>query len=435
MKCLAALIVMFASTQALANGRLPAANQLVVAPDNAQTMLLRTTFGFLFTTDTGTTWNWLCEPAIPCQGQQDPAVALLNGGVVLSGQIEGLATSPDLGCSWSFVQGTSQQQVIDVARTRDGSSAVAIKNVFASTTDAGVLLYDTEVLQTSDTGKTWQPLTGVVDPTLVIDTLDTAPSDPHRVYITGAVYGQDHATMLVSKDGGQSYAPYTIPFITNELGAFIAAVDPNVEDTVYVRTLALDPKLGTQMSRLLVSTDGGQTFTQEWTGDKMLGFALSADGSRVYVGSTLDGLMVASTSDFAFTQTSSHQIQCLTMVGTTLYACGNEAESGFILGSTTNEGASFTPLLKFETIHQPLSCPATSSACQCINEWPAQAEQLGIADASITNNMCVPPKTTPPSSGGCGCEASSPRPRDGLWLLAAAGIYFTLRSRRSRAAR
>ena len=139
---IAALALVVCGPSARANGRLPATNQLVVAPDDARTMLLRTTFGFLFSKDGGTTWDWLCESAIPCQGQQDPAVSLLNGGFVLSGQLEGLATSPDLGCSWSFVAGTSQQLIVDVTRTREGTNALAIQNVYASTSDAGILLYE-----------------------------------------------------------------------------------------------------------------------------------------------------------------------------------------------------------------------------------------------------------------------------------------------------
>jgi hypothetical protein len=274
------------------------------------------------------------------------------------------------------------------------------------------------MLRTTD-GKTWQTLTGVIDPTLVIHTIDVAPSDPTRLYVTGIVFGQTHAEMLVSKDGGQTYAEYVIPLVTNELGAYIAGVDPNVADTVYVRTLSLDPKLGTQNSRLLVSTDGGQTYTQKWTGDKMAGFALSSDGSRVYVGSVVDGLQVASTSDFAFKQTSTHQIQCLAMSGTTLYACGNEAEAGFILGATTDEGATFTTLLKLETIHAPISCPSGTPGATCLSQWPALASQLAI-DAG-TDAGGSPPSST------CGCESSSPS--DALW---AAPFLLYVASRLSR---
>ncbi len=420
------VLVLLTAARAHANSRLPATNQLVVAPDDPKSMLLRTTFGYLFTADTGKTWDWLCEPAIPCAGQQDPAVALLNGGVVLSGQIEGLATSPDRGCSWSFVAGTANQLIVDVARAADGVTAIALQNVYAQTTDAGVLLYNTQLLKTTNAAKTWVPLPGVIDPTLVIDTVDIAPSDSSRIYVTGQVYEQTHATMLVSHDGGQTYLPYSIAFIANEYGAYIAAVDPNVADVVYVRTLAKDPMTGLNTSRLLVSTDGGQTFVEHWSGGMMLGFALSPDGSRVYLGSLEDGLVAANAIDLVFSQTSTLQIQCLATSGATLFACSNEASSGFILGSTTDEGASFTPLLKLDTIHQPLACPTTSSAAICLTQWPALEQELGI-DGGIATDAGDAATTS------CGCESST-RPRDTLWVAAVA-VLLILRSRLSRAAR
>ncbi|HEY2368340.1 MAG TPA: hypothetical protein VGH87_18205, partial [Polyangiaceae bacterium] len=203
------------SANSLANSRLPGANQLVVAPDDPSKMLLRATFGLLITHDAGVTWDWLCESATGSGGTQDPAVALLNGGAVLSGQVEGLATSPDLGCSWSFVAGTAKVPIADVTRSRDGTSGLAIENLYTATSDAGVLLYDSSVLETTNAAQSWQALPGVIDPTLAIQTIDWAPNDPQRIYVTGIVFGQDHATMLVSHDGGQSYAPFPIPFITN----------------------------------------------------------------------------------------------------------------------------------------------------------------------------------------------------------------------------
>lgn len=421
-----------------ANSRLPEANQLVFAADDPQSMLLRTTFGMLFSIDSGKTWDWLCETAIPVSGQQDPAVALMNGGVVVSAQQEGLATSPDHGCSWSFVAGTATNLAVDVARTPDGASAIAITNVYQATSDAGVLLFQSTMLHTADAAKSWQPLAGAIDPTLAIDTIDLAPSDPQRIYVTGQVFGAFHGTMLVSVDGGQSYASYEIPYVAGETGAYIAAVDPNDENRIYVRTLGLsDADTGEHVSRLLVSLDGGQTYTPHWSGDAMLGFALSQDGSRVYLGSIADGLFAADASSLSFAKVSSLEIQCLATHAGTLYACANEANAlaqtgaSFILGATTNEGASFSPVLAFATIHDPIDCPAGSSAAICGSQWPALVDQLGI-DAGAPDGGAPDAST---SSAGCGCDASSPASDGALFAGALLGLYFILRSRPSRAAR
>lgn len=431
------LAVLALATSARANSRLPQANQLVFAPDDPSSMLLRTTFGMLFTKDAGKTWDWLCEDAIPVSGQQDPAVALMNGGGVVSAQQEGLATSPDRGCSWSFVAGTAKEVTIDVARTPDGASAIAITNVFQATSDAGVLLFQSTMLHTADAAKSWQPLAGAIDPTLAIDTIDVAPSDPQRIYVSGHVIGAFQATMLVSIDGGQSYQPYAIPIVPGELGVYIAGVDPTNEDRIYLRTLGLgDSGTGEHVSRLLVSSDGGKSWSPAWSGDAMLGFALSPDGSRVYIGSIQNGLLAANATDLAFSERSPLQIECLAMTGSTLYVCANEANAlaktgtPFVLGTTTNEGSSFAPLLSLETIHGPLACPGGSSASKCVAEWPALANQLGI-DAGTSSE----PTNDAGSGGGCGCESSDPKSGSVLFAGAAVALYVILRSRLFRAAR
>jgi MYXO-CTERM domain-containing protein len=429
-----ALGVLAAAPAARANSRLPAANQLVAAPDDPASLLLRTTFGMLFTRDAGATWDWLCEDAIPVSGQQDPAVALLAGGVVLSGEIEGLAESPDHGCSWSFVSGTAKTLAVDVARSPDGATAIAATNKYVGTSDAGVLLYDSRVLQTVDAGKTWQALPGAIDPTLVLDTIELAASDPKRIYVTGQAFGAPEFAMLVSRDTGQSYQAYAVPFAPGETGAYIAGVDPNDADRVYVRTLGTSDAGIQQFSRLLVSKDGGQTFTEAWTGDKLLGFALSKDGSRVYVGTALAGLLAANASDLVFSRRSPLQVYCLGTSGDVLYVCASEPNAltvtgnPFIVGSTTDEGATFAPLLRLETVHAPLDCAAGSSASICATEWPALVQQLGI-DAGAE------PAPDAGGGGGCGCESSEPTPGGALVAGALVALFFTLRNRLFRAAR
>ena len=418
---------------ARANGRLPEANQLVVAPDDDQQLLLRVTFGLLFSSNGGKSWDWMCEHATVPQtetstggfGSQDPAVTLFAGGTTAAGIIQGLALSSDRGCAWSFWPGTEKVFVVDVARGAGGQSGVAITNVYKGADDAGTLLYDTTVLHTSDSGKSWQQLPGAIDPSLVIDTIDLAASDPQRIYITGKRFlAQTQAELLVSSDGGQSYQSLSIPLLPNETGAYIAAVDPLVADRVYVRTLGSPDGGATKTSRLLVTTDAGQSFGERWSGDAMLGFALSPDGSRVWLGSFGAGLLAADATTLAFTQQSTIHVQCLMASGSTLYACSNEPSAGFLVGSSTDDGKTFTPLLKLATIQQPIQCSSGTAGAVCASEWPALAQQFGI-DAG----------TTPPPSSGCSCDATDSSPSAWWLALGIAALGLRLRSRPSRGAR
>jgi hypothetical protein len=69
-----------ASRLASANGRFPAANQLVVDPGDAEHLLLRATYGLLSSHDGGRTFAWICEDVLGQMGESDPAVAILRGG-------------------------------------------------------------------------------------------------------------------------------------------------------------------------------------------------------------------------------------------------------------------------------------------------------------------------------------------------------------------
>src|SRR5262245_37707256 len=76
---------------ALANGRFPAAGQVGIDPGDARHVVLRTTYGLIQTTDSGSSWRWICEQAIGYGGTEDPAMAVTGDGTVLAGTFMGLS--------------------------------------------------------------------------------------------------------------------------------------------------------------------------------------------------------------------------------------------------------------------------------------------------------------------------------------------------------
>jgi hypothetical protein len=414
-----------------ANGRFPASSQLVLMPGNPSVMALRTTFGLLFSADHASSWYWTCEKAVGYGGVEDPMLGITATGTILAGMFEGLASSPDTGCSWSLVGGgLTKQVVIDlVVRPDTPSTALALTSTYAG--DGGLILFHSQLFITTDGGSTWSPHGMPIDPTLLTETVEVAASDPHRIYVTG-IRGQGAmttASLMVSYDDGMTWMDRPIPLdlTVPERGAYIAGVDPNTPDRVYVRTTGETSNMMTS-GRLLVTANAGMAFSAAYTAtvtgsSSLPGFALSADGSKVYVGNA-DGLMIAPSSTMAFTKQSSIQVQCLTVSGTTLYACSNEV-SGFILGSSTDDGASWTPLLHLTTMCGPLTCPAGSSSTQCQPNWPALAASLGApidAGCGAAGDAGPPPPKPAPGKGCGGCSEASQLGGSAAALAALAAI-------------
>jgi hypothetical protein len=362
------------STPAWANGRFPRADQLVTVPGEPAELVLRTTFGLLFSHDAGGIWDWVCESAVGFSGQDDPALAVMKEGVVLAGLFEGLATSPDRGCSWHFADtAASPLPIIDLSVRPDPPSAAVALAWEAQPVTLTTPGYRSRFFSTIDAGGTWQSYGTGIDPSVLVLTLDVAPSDPHRLYASGVRSGaRRSASLFVSTDDGQSWLERPVPFDDRrEQGLYIAAVDPALPDLVYLRTS------GATTSRLLVTRDAGATLEEHFSGAPMLGFALSADGSSVYLGSIEQGLWAASRDTLEFSQRSSLPILCLMNAGDSLYACSND-QGGFAVGLSRDGGVTFDPKLKLSQVRGPLECPAGASVARCAADWASVADQIGI---------------------------------------------------------
>ena len=218
--------------------------------------------------------------------------------------------------------------------------------------------YAQQVYSSTNDGTSWAPI-GTIDPSATVTTIEVAATDPQRIYVS--TFRGDGATrttsIFTSKNGGQSWTETKTPFDpSTESAVYIAAVDPGNADLLYIRSSGA--------SRLIVSKDGAQTFAVAYSmpsGDEMEGFALSTDGSKVYVGGPNTGLFVAPSSTLSFTQKSSIHVQCLATHGTDLWACSDEP-SGFVAGVSQNDGSSFTPKLHLTTISGPTQCAPTTTS-------------------------------------------------------------------------
>jgi len=389
-------------------------------------MVLRATYGMLFSRDAGVTWHWVCERAIGYNGAEDPALTVFPNGRVVAGLFKGLSVTEDGGCNWHFVPGPLEGQVvIDEAQWPNApSTAVALTSSYAGEV-AGAPRYKNEVHLTEDNGGTWAKIGTPIDSRAISETIEVAASDPKRLYVS-AIRGEDKSReglLFVSNDRGAHWTERKIPLLLEaERAPFLAAVDPKNANRIYVRTS------GPEKNRLLVSDDAGVHFRVIHSGGPLLAFALGEGGETVYVGGPKDGLRVASTKDFVFVPRTTKAIECLARVGSALYACSNEA-NGFILGRSNDDGVTFEPLLHLATMAGPLACPGAASMNVCATDWgqlklefDIQTKGAGSVDAGakvLSGNVALADaadaspgskvRALAPSKSACSCGVPGAR--------------------------
>jgi hypothetical protein len=428
----AAAAVLASTAPAAANGRFPASNALYFGPQDPNLVVLRTTFGILPSHDYGTTWGWLCEDALglPPTSNEDPTLALTANDTLVAGLSLGLEVSPDIGCSWTTIGGGLKGQLVKDVAVRPGSPHTIFALTSTYEPDAGAdggPGYAQQVYSSTDDGGHWT-LTGTIDPSAIVTTIDLAATDPLRVYVS-AFRGEGAsrtASLFVSTDGGQTFTERPTPFdAAHEAAVYIAAVDPNNADLVYLRTEGA--------SRLFVTTDAGKNFQIPLSlQDQMEGFALSPDGSKVYAGGPNVGLYVASSATLQFQSqpeklpdggTRTIHVQCLATHGSDLWACSDEP-SGFIAGVSQDDGVTFTPKLHLTTINGAVLCGVQTTSYSCTttdfdanppyNPFASLCSNLGVcfdggaqyplSEACVEAGAC---STSSGSSGGSGGSSSS----------------------------
>ncbi len=437
---------------ARANGRLPAAKELVISPTDPSLFAIEATFGILVSRNAGASFGWVCEPALgyASTAVEDPSIGI-TPTTILAGIVQGVAVSADHGCTWRF---NLTEPVSDVVVRRDDPhSALALSSRYLGLTDAGRNAFVTAVYATHDDGATWAQDGTPIQSDLVAETIDVAPSDPNRIYIGGGHTMVDddgslsgEGVVLASTNGGASYTTTTIPLIApyeTQGAAYVSAVDPTDPQRVYVRIH------DAFVDRLLVSDDGAATFRTVYQAQGTLpGFALSNDGSTLFLGDSAAGVLVAhpptadSGAAFAFVKQSSTIVECLAWSAGKLYACTGLPLQ---LAVSTDEGKTFATEFSFGCVPGPLACPSDAGDAVCsayLGELRASVGTCteagadgaapaptpdGSADGSGGDGGAGKPA---PRSSSCGCSAGEAGAMGGLSALALLSL-LALRRRRA----
>ncbi len=376
-----AAAVLLGATGSAANGRFPNGGYVVAAPGAAGDLLaVRATFGILTSRDGGRTWAWTCEDAIGSSGVFEASLAIAFDGAVLATTPRGLIATHD-GCAWSVPIGSPGRPVVDISQ--DATRRVLVTAVGPSGADDALL-------RSMDGGATW--MAGAALPGLYTQTVEVAPSDPRRIYASGFLV--DGTPLLYrSDDGGSTVVEVARgAAFMGGTNAFISGVDPTDPGVLYVRSA---DGLGTMLLR---SADGGASFRQvARTAGEMAGFAISDDGSTLWIGSRRpsEGIL-RSEHGGAFVPTGARlSVQCLRQFAGTLYVCADPATDGFMLGCSRDRGDHVAPLLAPRSLTGPPSdcAPSTPVATLCAPLWPAQRAILQSLDGGLPvalDSACFP---------------------------------------------
>jgi photosystem II stability/assembly factor-like uncharacterized protein len=432
-----AFAILAGAVGASANGRYPLAQQLLVDPSDPNRLWLRATYGILTSADAGKSWFWICETAVGYGSGEDPVLGVTGDGRIFVGSQHGLFTTSDYGCSWSPNTDIGDRFVIDLAVEHDGRHVLALTK-FTGPNGA----YDLTVLRSDDQAARFSAQGPPISLDLLGLTVDEAPSDSQRIYVTGVVYALAPAgdagpltpdaaanardgpgILMRSRDGGATWERLRIPGASATKPPFIAAVHPTNPDIVYVRVQGESKDTGPIDSFLLYTEDAGNTWRELFRGSAdMLGFSLSPDGNevRLGLGSSQDpndpssgrqvdpnaiGIYRATPPAFSFTHLLKGQVGCLTDAGPLLYMCGGHASEHFEVGVSADDGMTASGLVDLQGVRGVLTCPqTTSTALQCTDQWTYVCGQLGHCSSTLRDAG----PTKAPSGGGSGCGCGSP---------------------------
>jgi hypothetical protein len=417
----AGMAIFATGATASANGRYPKSNQLLIDPNDPAHLVTRATFGLLNSTDAGQSWEWVCEQAIGYMGTEDPAIAVTADGSTVAVSTRGLTVTHDGGCSWTR---HSDRLGIDVTVDRGNPHRALVAERFI----VGSAL-TTFLLETTDDGATFTDLGATFEPRFLLETVDIAPSNPARVYVSGTFSDTQLGAVARSDDGGRTFMSFMLNLPVGDT-PFIGAIDAKDADTLYVRTRSL-PGVGLPYARVLVSRDGAATWQELWmTPGEVPGLSLSPDGQKIAAGGQNSGVLVAGLPDGAFQRASNTPVSCLTWAAAGIYACGEETSNRFSLGLSDDEGVTFQPLLHFRDVH-PRSCDSGEAPQICSQYWGALAPLLGIDAGAIGGTVDGGTDTTSPdapSRRGCSCRVGAHR-TGRAWAIATSLLLACFLSR------
>jgi len=386
----------------------PAVLQIVWRADGR--LLLVTNRGLAFGAADGTGWKIMCNEAIKVTVGEKASALFLQDGALLVATTTGLKRSADEGCNWQgvapFAETSAQALAAHPARP---------ERVYLATYGMG----QGGIHVTEDGGADWTTLMQVGDDDF-LRALVVAPGKPEVVYAAGSVFdtkGNFKHYIARSADSGATWMRMDAQVMNDELDVTLLDVSPSDENALLARASGANP--GMVPERLLLSRDGGKTFSSPVSIASILSASFSADGTGAWI-TGQDGLWHSSDglSTFAHvgeTISMSYAIEH----GGELWASGYYA--GYVaakdgIARSIDSGAHFERFMEFKDVAAPVQCDEsslTTSTCEMpFSDWQRERALFGNGSATVS----VPGLDASAARGDAGssrADASTTRDADG----------------------
>lgn len=414
---------------ARANGRPAATSTINFRPGHEQDIAAGMTFGLLVSHDGGASWRWICELAVKYGGNFDPDYAYTASGVLFATTFDGSLVNRD-GCTFDST-GFGKTMFSTITVGPDGALLFAASEA-AFDPNPG----DAKIYRSTDDGVTFPGVATVGQVGDWYSSIEVAPSDPSRVYLSGYRSTPSGRTWQFyrSDDGGATFAPVaSVPPTESQNTAIdIEGISRTDRDTLFV-VLSEAPD---RPSSLYRSRDAGATWTKVLERPETISFVIRANGDLV-AGTVTSGTVVSrapSLGDAWEPVPTAPHLNCLVEnTAGEVWACtqnyGSRPGAVPVIPSDgagimkTTDLVTWTPVLRYQDIAGPVECPVgTRQHDECVYDcretvyavdpatcpnvtpsyWCAFRRQLDITtDVIDCAEPTDAPPTTPPADPGC----------------------------------
>jgi len=423
-----------AAGRAHANGAFPDSLRIFVPADRPAEIILATNFGLIMSRDDGATWDWVCEHGDGFLATQYQAAAPPSRRLFAVAPA-GLAYSDDDACGWSLAVDLMSTTVTDAfADPVNPNRVLALASFIDLNGQAQSGLF-----VSGDAGKTFGAPKYLAAAASSLVSVEVAASEADRIYLTAfhSNLGRPPGGAVIhSDDGGGTWATSDVTPVTGERIVRIAAVDPVDAQKIYFRVTGSEDAIG-------LSTDGGVTMTLPLVVTAQLTGLLRRANGQILVSAldVVDGALYQSTdAGKSFSRLATRlAIRALAERAGKVYVATDDVVDGFALGVSTDDGATFKPLLRFNQVKGARACGSLKAACattcsMLVNVGtftPATCANAPGGDGSVVTNGDAGRDTgaNPAASPrkGCGCHLLPHEDTTGAimlaWVVAAALMW------------